>query len=216
MCAVTLYSPFFSCVSKKNNYVEAIDSVLQHYNTRKVYHIMSKNAALLEMLSGNAGFSGQQQQQEDSLIEGTALIVSAFISNNPCNLQDVPQFIAQTRQALQGANGSAFNQALGNISQTAQGFVQVTQEKKQPAVPISKSIQQDYIVCLEDGAKLKMLKRYIARKFNLTPQQYREKWGLAKDYPMVAPSYSKERSNVAVRSGLGQGNTGRRKGNTDR
>jgi predicted transcriptional regulator len=173
---------------------------------------MNKNAALLEILSNNGVFSGQTQD-DSNLTESIALIVSAFVSNNPCNIQELPQLVAQTRLALIGNSGQAFAQA----GQGSQGFFPGQQQQKQtPAVEPKKSIHNDYIICLEDGAKMKMLKRYIARRYNLTPQQYREKWGLAKDYPMVAPGYAAERSNVAKRTGLGQMSTGRKKGSTNK
>lgn len=72
-----------------------------------------------------------------------------------------------------------------------------------PAVPIGESVQEDYIVCLEDGHRVKMLKRYLGQKFNLTPEEYRERWGLEEDYPMVCPSYSAQRSQIALTQGLG-------------
>jgi predicted transcriptional regulator len=170
---------------------------------------MNKNAALLEMLSGNGAFS--TGQQEDSLMQATSSIVSAFLSKNPCAVQELPQLVAQTLKALQGHNAEAFAQA-GKAGLNSAGEQAAQQEVKlQPAVDPRKSVQQDYIVCLEDGKKMKMLKRYLANKYNLTPQQYREKWGLAKDYPMVAPAYAEERAQVAKRIGLGQQNTGRRK-----
>jgi predicted transcriptional regulator len=82
-------------------------------------------------------------------------------------------------------------------------------EKPQPAVPIKKSVTPEFLICLEDGKKLKMLKRHLKTAFNLTPDQYREKWGLSADYPMVAPNYTKHRSSLAKRIGLGTKPRGR-------
>jgi len=123
----------------------------------------------------------------------TAEIVSAHVSNNPVSITDLPNLIQEVHRTLR---------TLGQ-PQPAPA------EKPQPAVPVKKSIMPDYLICLEDGKKLKMLKRHLKTAFNLTPDQYREKWGLGSDYPMVAPNYTKHRSNLAKKIGLGTKPRGR-------
>lgn len=123
----------------------------------------------------------------------TAEIVSAHVSNNPVSISDLPNLIQEVYRTLSGM-----------------GRPQVAPvEKQQPAVPIKKSITPEFLICLEDGKKLKMLKRHLKTAFNMTPDQYREKWGLGADYPMVAPNYSEHRSNLAKRIGLGTKPRGR-------
>jgi predicted transcriptional regulator len=117
----------------------------------------------------------------------TAEIVSAHVSNNPVSISDLPSLIQEVYRTL------------ATMGQPAPAPA----EKPQPAVPIKKSITPEYLICLEDGRKLKMLKRHLKTAFNLTPDQYREKWGLGSDYPMVAPNYTKHRSSLAKRIGLG-------------
>ncbi|NGM23878.1 MucR family transcriptional regulator [Roseomonas stagni] len=117
----------------------------------------------------------------------TAEIVSAHVSNNSVAVGDLPALIQDVYRTLAG------------IGQP----VAETQERPQPAVPVKKSITPEYLICLEDGKKLKMLKRHLKTSFNLTPDQYRERWGLPADYPMVAPNYTKHRSSLAKRIGLG-------------
>jgi predicted transcriptional regulator len=117
----------------------------------------------------------------------TAEIVSAHVSNNPVSITDLPNVIQEVYRTLQ---------TLGQPAPPAP-------EKPQPAVPIKKSITPEFLICLEDGKKLKMLKRHLKTAFNLTPDQYREKWGLGSDYPMVAPNYTKHRSTLAKKIGLG-------------
>ncbi len=116
----------------------------------------------------------------------TAKIVAAHVSNNTVTLADLPGLIHQVHQALRG---------VGSTSSPA--------ARPQPAVPVKKSVMPDHIVCLEDGKKLKMLKRHLKTAYNLTPEQYRERWGLPPDYPMVAPNYAKQRSQLARDLGLG-------------
>jgi len=118
----------------------------------------------------------------------TAEIVSAHVSNNPVSVNDVPNLIIEIHRTLA---------SLGSAP------VRVEAEKKPPAVPIKKSITADYLVCLEDGKRLKMLKRHLHTSYGLSPDQYREKWGLPQDYPMVAPNYAKHRSSLAKQIGLG-------------
>jgi predicted transcriptional regulator len=123
----------------------------------------------------------------------TAEIVSAHVSNNPVSISDLPNLIQEVFRTL-----SMMGQPPAPPA-----------EKPMPAVPIKKSITPEYLICLEDGKKLKMLKRHLKTAFNLTPDQYREKWGLGPDYPMVAPNYTKHRSSLAKRIGLGTKPRGR-------
>ncbi len=117
-------------------------------------------------------------------------VVSAYVSYNTLPNSDLPALIGTVYETLASIDkGSAS---------------EVETESQKPAVPIRRSVQNDYIVCLEDGKELKMLKRYLRTRYNLTPDEYRRKWGLASDYPMVAPSYSDLRSNFAKQIGLGR------------
>jgi predicted transcriptional regulator len=124
---------------------------------------------------------------EDQTRQLTARIVSAHVSNNSVAASDMPGLIEQVYGALKG---------LGTP-------VEPVIARPEPAVPIRKSVTPDYIVCLEDGKKLKMLKRHLATAYNMTPEQYRERWGLPADYPMVAPRYAQQRSSLAKAIGLG-------------
>ncbi len=128
-------------------------------------------------------------EQREELLSLTADIVASFVSNNTMAVADVPGLIGEIYQSLAGlaANG---------------GQAEVELE---PAVPIKKSIRPDYIVCLEDGKKLKMLKRHLKTQYNLSPEEYRERWNLPSDYPMVAPNYAKQRRELAQKIGLGRG-----------
>ena len=116
----------------------------------------------------------------------TAQIVSAHVSNNVVSADALSSLIQDVYKTLSGVG-----------KQPAQA------ERPQPAVPVRKSVFADHIVCLEDGTKLKMLKRHLKSAYNLTPEQYRARWGLPSDYPMVAPDYAKHRSSLAKRIGLG-------------
>ncbi len=122
----------------------------------------------------------------NELLELTTEIVAAHAGNNTVAPGDLPQLIQDVFKAL-----------------AAVGTQQSSSERLRPAVAVKKSIFPDYIVCLEDGKKLKMLKRHLKTAYNLTPEQYRERWGLQSDYPMVAPNYAKHRSNLAKMIGLG-------------
>ena len=124
-----------------------------------------------------------------SFIQLTANIVSAYVSNNAVAAGDIPALISQVHSALV------------NVS-SGQGEART--EPAKPAVSVKKSITSDYIVCLEDGKKFKSLKRHLRTQYNLTPEQYREKWSLSTDYPMVAPNYAAARSQLAKQMGLGQ------------
>ena len=122
------------------------------------------------------------------LIELTAEIVAAYVSNNSVAANDLPNVISQVHAALGGATMP----------------VEEVVEKPKPAVSIRRSIQNDYLICLEDGQKFKSLKRHLMTHHGLTPEQYREKWELPADYPMVAPAYAEARSRLAKEMGLGQ------------
>jgi predicted transcriptional regulator len=116
-------------------------------------------------------------------------IVSAHVANNSVAVSDLPGLIAQVYGALD------------KLGQPTEPVI----ARPEPAVPIRKSVTPDYVICLEDGKKLKMLKRHLASAYNMTPDQYRERWGLASDYPMVAPNYAQQRSALAKQIGLGTG-----------
>jgi predicted transcriptional regulator len=122
-------------------------------------------------------------------IELTAEIVSAYVSNNTVPAAEIPSLINQVYSALARVSGGA-----GDVSS----------EPLKPAVSVKKSITPEHIICLEDGKKFKSLKRHLRTQYNMTPEQYREKWGLSPDYPMVAPNYAAARSQLAKQMGLGQ------------
>lgn len=131
----------------------------------------------------------EDDQNKVDLVALTADLVSVYVSHNSVPAQDVPDLIAQVHAALAG----------------------LTREKPaaaapvlRPAVPIRRSVTPDHIVCLEDGKIFKSLKRHLRTRYGLTPEQYREKWGLPDDYPMVAPNYARARSDLAKEMGLGQ------------
>lgn len=125
----------------------------------------------------------------DELIKYASDIVAAYVSNNPVPITEIPGMIKSIHATLGGLAGA-----------TAADIV-VAQK---PAVPIKRSVNPEYIVCLEDGKKLKMLKRYLRSRHGLTPEEYRAKWGLPADYPMVAPHYAAQRSEFAKKIGLGR------------
>ena len=128
--------------------------------------------------------------EKTEIIEMTADIVSAYVGNNTVAAADLASLIQSVHSALSGVT---------NPTET------VEVAPKEPAVPIKRSIQPDHLVCLEDGRKFKSLKRHLRTKYNMSPEEYRAKWGLPKDYPMVAPNYAKARSDLAKQMGLGQG-----------
>ena len=125
----------------------------------------------------------------------SAEIVSAYVAQNNVPPASLAPLIHSVHDALNG---------LGQPPKEAEP------EKRKPAVPISRSVQSDYIVCLEDGKRLKMLKRYLRSRYDLSPEEYRRKWGLPPDYPMVAPVYAARRSDFAKQIGLGKGVRGRK------
>jgi predicted transcriptional regulator len=124
---------------------------------------------------------------EDTLLTLTADIVAAHVSNNSVAVNDLPNLIQNVHSALTGISGAS----------------SAPEPKPEPKVSIRSSIKPDYIVCLEDGKRLKMLKRHLMTHYNLTPDQYRQKWGLSADYPMVAPNYAEQRRTLAKSIGLG-------------
>jgi predicted transcriptional regulator len=128
-------------------------------------------------------------KSSSNYIELTADIVSAYVSNNAVAAGDISALISQVHSALlrvSNGQGEAVSEAL------------------KPAIAVKKSITPDYLICLEDGKKFKSLKRHLRTQYNMTPEHYREKWGLAADYPMVAPNYAEARSKLAKQMGLGQ------------
>jgi predicted transcriptional regulator len=125
----------------------------------------------------------------DAFIGLTANIVSAYVSNNPVSAGDLPSLINHVHSALL------------NVSE---GRSAVASEPAKPAVSVKKSITDEYLVCLEDGRRFKSLKRHLRTRYDMSPDQYREKWGLPSDYPMVAPNYAEARSRLAKQMGLGQ------------
>lgn len=122
----------------------------------------------------------------DELLTLTTEIVSSYVSNNNLVIGEIPKVISEVYSTLTNLNS--------NI---------ITDNKQEPAVAIKKSVMPDYIVCLEDGKKLKMLKRHLKTAYNMTPEEYKERWGLPADYPMVAPNYANHRSSLAKKIGLG-------------
>ena len=129
-------------------------------------------------------------EDKPELLEMTADIVSAYVGNNSVSADALPSLIANIHAALSGVSN---------------GPVEAEPEPKEPAVPIRKSIAPDFLICLEDGRKFKSLKRHLRTKYDMSPEDYRAKWNLPKDYPMVAPNYAKARSDLAKQMGLGQG-----------
>ena len=135
-----------------------------------------------------------EQTANADLLGLTAEIVAAHVSNNPVALTDLPNLIQEVYRTL---------------STVGQPLAKPEPERPQPAVPVKKSVTPGYLICLEDGKKLKMLKRHLQTSYNMTPDQYRERWGLPNDYPMVAPDYAKHRSSLAKKIGLGTKPRGR-------
>ena len=122
-------------------------------------------------------------------VELTASIVSAYLSNNPTQASEIPNLISQVHAALM---------------RVSSGRPETPLEPAKPAVSVKKSMTPEYLVCLEDGKRFKSLKRHLRTQYNMTPEQYRDKWGLPPDYPMVAPNYAVARSQLAKKMGLGQ------------
>ncbi len=131
----------------------------------------------------------EELTEKSELVELTADIVSAYVSNNSVQVGDLSVLIGDVYEAL---------------SKAAVRASQPAKEELKPAISIKKSVMPDYIICLEDGKKFKSLKRHLRTHYSLTPEEYREKWGLPHDYPMVAPNYAAARSELAKKMGLGQ------------
>lgn len=135
-----------------------------------------------------------ESDMKETLITLTSDIVSAHVSNNSVSVADVPSLIKNVFDALSGLESE-----------------KEVEKTPEPAVPIRSSVKPDYIVCLEDGRKMKMLKRHLMTQYNMTPEEYRQRWGLPADYPMVAPSYAEKRRALAKEIGLGR-KPGQRRG----
>ena len=134
----------------------------------------------------DTGTTGEASSVE--ALELTTEIVAAYVSNNPVQSSELSRLIQDVHGTLQGLSGA-----------------QAEAPEIKPAIPVKKSVTDDYIICLEDGKKFKSLKRHLRAKYDMTPEEYREKWGLPYDYPMVAPSYARKRSKLAKQMGLGTG-----------
>jgi predicted transcriptional regulator len=147
-------------------------------------------AGELMLPAANAEESLMVTNDEVNHIELTTEIVSAYVSNNSIAAGDLAQLIGEVHAALTRVSSGA--------------PVEVKAEAQKPAISPKKSIAPDFIICLEDGKKFKSLKRHLRTQYNLSPEQYREKWGLPADYPMVAPNYAEARSRLAKEMGLGQ------------
>jgi predicted transcriptional regulator len=134
--------------------------------------------------------SDKSALSNDELMRMTSEIVASFVSNNPVTTESLPDVIRSVYKTISGLAGASETKV---------------EERPKPAVPVGKSVTEDYIVCLEDGRKLKMLKRYLRSRYDMSPDEYRRRWGLSADYPMVAPSYTERRSEFAKKIGLGKG-----------
>jgi predicted transcriptional regulator len=128
------------------------------------------------------------ERGEDAILKQVTEIVTAYLSKNVLPPEEIPGLIRSVHATLGGIAGTET----------------VPQEMREPAVPIKKSVKADYIICLEDGKKLKMLKRYLRARYAMSPDEYRTKWGLPADYPMTAPNYAAKRSEFAKKFGLGK------------
>lgn len=127
-----------------------------------------------------------ERSKDSDLLTLTTEIVAAHVANNTVAVADLPQLINEVFRTL-----------------STVGSAPAAPERPQPAVPVKKSVTPDYIICLEDGKKLKMLKRHLKTAYNMSPEEYRDRWGLPADYPMVAPNYAQHRSSLAKKIGLG-------------
>jgi predicted transcriptional regulator len=131
------------------------------------------------------------ETKNNEIVGLAADIVAAYVGNNPVPVTNLPNLINEVYRALSGAVDTA-------------GEKSAEDSDLRPAVPVKRSINPDYLICLEDGKKFKSLKRHLRTHYDLTPEQYREKWNLPSDYPMVAPNYAEARSNLAKKMGLGR------------
>lgn len=141
-------------------------------------------------LKNKVNYMDDQRGSKEELMGLTANIVSSHVSNNKVEVSELPTLIQSVYSTLTGLNDK--NGGAG--------------EKPRPAVPVKKSIMPDYLICLEDGKKLKMLKRHLKSQYDMTPDEYRERWNLPVDYPMVAPNYADQRRLLAKKIGLGKAN----------
>lgn len=137
----------------------------------------------------SAPIIGETIMNKDVVMEMTAGIVAAYVGNNSVPSSELPMLIKGVYASLHGMSGEK---------------PAAPQNDQKPAVPVKKSVTDDYIICLEDGKKFKSLKRHLRAKYGMSPEEYREKWDLPADYPMVSPNYAKERSRLAKKMGLGQ------------
>ena len=137
-----------------------------------------------------SGAADPAEPTHEDLLQLSTGVVAAFVSRNAVPMDALPDLIRTVHQALEGLSRDS---------------APVADERPKPAVAIGRSVQHDFIVCLEDGKKLKMLKRYLRSRYKLSPDEYRQRWGLAPDYPMVAPAYAARRSDFAKQIGLGRG-----------
>jgi predicted transcriptional regulator len=158
--------------------------------------LLAATSSKLPFFIQEQGVGMADDSKRQALLPMVTEIVSAHLSNNTVAVGDIPRLINEVYSALTGLGQNGVTTAAGTSAQ-------------EPAVPVKKSVMPDHIVCLEDGKKLKMLKRHLRTAYGLTPEQYREKWNLPADYPMVAPNYAKKRSSLARQIGLGTG--GRRR-----
>jgi len=142
------------------------------------------------MVTGGNIRHGMGKDSEDDILKLVTEIVSAYVSKNPVAAHELPGIIKNVHATLGGFAGETSGR---------------TALPRAPAVSVKKSVQPDYIVCLEDGKRLKMLKRYLRSRYKLSPSEYRERWNLPPDYPMVAPNYAQKRSDFAKKIGLGKG-----------
>jgi predicted transcriptional regulator len=132
----------------------------------------------------------EESAEPQKLLAMAARIAAIYVENNPTPIDQVPEIVRSVYRSLQGLRNGA--------------GVDDNQATREPAVPIKRSVRPDYLICLEDGKRLKMLRRYLKSQFDLTPEAYRMKWGLPPDYPMVAPNYAQQRSEFAKKIGLGR------------
>jgi len=149
---------------------------------------MDGRSGLAYRLAEEADDKRMDSSAQSELVTITATIVAAYVSNNSIASTELPNLIAETHAALSRAAGR---------------IVSPEREETKPKIAVKKSVMPDYIICLEDGKKFKSLKRHLRTHYNLSPEEYREKWGLPPDYPMVAPNYANARSELAKKMGLG-------------
>lgn len=171
------------------------DFNFHHNSSHESLHQLLNDVASSRRLSlpfktpGSGIMNENQPESSIDLAEMTTEIVAAYVSHNSISVTDLPKLIADTHAALRNLSAALESTPI---------------EKPAPAVPVKKSVTPDYLICLEDGKKFKSLKRHLRTHYDLSPEEYREKWGLPADYPMVAPSYSATRSLLAKANGLGR------------